>query len=353
MLRIACLAAAMAGALASPAAAQEKGGVDLFGPYQAVAGWLKTVAEGWILHPQAIFAESPDRVFIATEGVTRKADAPPTLTIFDPRLPGARQDHHVVVVNRNGEVIERWTQWYDRLRRPHKVTTNPYDPDKHIWIVDRGSHQVLKFTNDGSRLVLALGERGVPGDDDGHFNQPTDIAWFPDGTFFVSDGDMGTRVVKFDRDGRFLQAFGEKGAGPGQLGRVHSVAVDARRRVYAVDRGAERIEIFDEHGRFLDEWPNFISPSRVWVTEDQSVWVLDAGANRLAKYDLNGRMLTSFGTHGTFPGGFATPHDLSVDSEGSLYLSNGFNHTFDKYVPRKDADPKRLVGRRLGDGDPK
>src|SRR5688572_33370936 len=98
----------IAGALVSPVSSQEKGGIDLFGPYDVVPGWLKNVAEGWILHPQAIFAETPDRIFIATEGATRRADAPPTLTTFNARLPGAKKDHHLIVVNRNDEAIERW-----------------------------------------------------------------------------------------------------------------------------------------------------------------------------------------------------------------------------------------------------
>jgi DNA-binding beta-propeller fold protein YncE len=344
-----CLTFALA-ALAASTAGQEKGGLDLHGPYDVVPGWLKPVEEGWLLHPVSVFAESPDRIFIASNGVTLKATAPPGLTIFNPKVPGARLNHHLVVVNRDGVVVERWTQWYDRFGLPHKVTMNPYDPDRHVWFVDRSSQQVMKFTRDGKQLVMTLGERGVAGNDDRHFNQPTDIAWLPDGTFFVSDGDVNTRVVKFDRDGRFLRTWSDAGAGA-RLGPVHSIAVDAQRRVYVADRGKDAIEIFDENGKHLDEWPGFVSPSRVMVTRDNFVWVLDADANRVLKFDGNGRRLTYWGTAGGFPGGMATPHDFSVDSEGTLYVSNGFNHTVDKYRPRAGADPARLVGRRIGEGN--
>jgi peptidylamidoglycolate lyase len=293
-----------------------------------------------------VFAESPDRVFIGSLGITPKATAPPNLQVFDPKVPGAKVDHPLIVVNRNGEIIERWTQWYDRFGSIHKVTINPYDPEKHIWIVDRASQQVMKFTHDGKQLVMALGERGVAGQDEKHFGRPSDIAWFPDGTFFVSDGYDNRRVVKFDKDGKFLMAWGTEGPAPGQFGLVHSVTVDAKRRVYVVDRRNNRIQVFDENGKFLDQWPGFINPARLMITQDQFAWVADTLADRFVKFDLNGKLLTTFGTPGRCAGCMAAPHDFSVDSEGNLYVSNAWNYTVDKYVPKKNADRARLVGQR-------
>jgi peptidylamidoglycolate lyase len=213
---------------ASPTFAQEKGGVDIFGPYDVVANWLKPVEEGWLIHPVTVFADTPDRIFIGLTGVTPKASAPPTLTAFDPKVPGAKVHHQLYVVNRNGTVVERWSQWSALFGSLHDISTNPYDPEKHIWVVDRQSQQVLKFTHDGKKLVMSLGERGVAGNDDKHFGRPTDIAWLPDGTFFVSDGYDNKRVVKFDKNGKFLMAWGSEGKGPGQFtNQVHSIAVDA------------------------------------------------------------------------------------------------------------------------------
>lgn len=341
------LAIALLAALSATLPAQ-KGGIDLHGPYDAVAGWLKPVEEGWILHPVSVVADTPNRIFIASTGVTPKASAPPGLTTFDPKVAGATVNHQLVVVNRDGRIVERWTRWYDRFGAPHKVAINPYDRDRHVWVVDRASQQVMKFTNDGRELVMAVGERGVAGADDRHFNQPTDIAFLEDGTFFVSDGEVNTRVVKFDRAGRFVASWGDTGPAQSRLGPPHSVAVDGRGRVYVVDRGSNRVKIFDESGTYLDEWPGFVNPSRILIARDRSAWVLDGGANRAAKYDLSGSLITYFGTAGTFPGGMANPHDFSVDSEGNLYVVNGYNQTVDKYVPKKHADRFRLVGRPLG-----
>src|SRR6185295_9134202 len=118
----------------------------------------------------------------------------------------------IVVVDGNGRMRESWAQ-HDRLfaggRCPHHIRISPYDPARHVWVVDDRRQQIFKFSNDGSRVVMTLGEAGVAGADDKHFDLPTDIAWLPDGTFFVSDGYRNSRVVKFDHDGRYLMAWGE------------------------------------------------------------------------------------------------------------------------------------------------
>ena len=93
-------------------------------------------------------------------------------------------------------------------RGPHKIKMSPYDPEKHVWIIDDQLHMIYKFTYDG-KLVMSLGTKGKRGRDGGSlFDRPTDIAWLPDGTFFISDGYGGTRVAKFDKDGKFLMDWG-------------------------------------------------------------------------------------------------------------------------------------------------
>ena len=96
----------------------------------------------------------------------------------------------------------------------------------------------------------------MQGDDDKHFGRPTDIAWLPDGTFFISDGYVNTRVVKFDKNGKFLMTWGTKGTGrASSICRIRSTST-RKRRVYVADRSNSRIQIFDENGKYLDEWDN-------------------------------------------------------------------------------------------------
>ena len=66
------------------------------------------------------------------------------------------------MVDANGKLLEDWTQW-DHLfaggRGPHHIKISPYDPEKHVWVVDDMVQQIFEFTHDGKQLVLTLGER--------------------------------------------------------------------------------------------------------------------------------------------------------------------------------------------------
>ncbi|HEY7819703.1 MAG TPA: hypothetical protein VIG29_15890, partial [Vicinamibacteria bacterium] len=101
---------------------------------------------------------------------------------------------------------------------------------------------VLAQERGGQEIALTLGTKGQKGRDGGKlFDRPTDIAWLPDGTFFISDGYGGTRVAKFAKDGTFIKDWGQppkdrKNPGPNEFHTVHSIAVSDDRRLFVVDR---------------------------------------------------------------------------------------------------------------------
>ena len=64
---------------------------------------------------------------------------------------------------------------------PDNITINPYDPERHVWVVDAGSEQIFKFTNDG-KLVMTMGEFRVTGNDETHFGNPSGIAFLQTAT---------------------------------------------------------------------------------------------------------------------------------------------------------------------------
>ena len=194
---------AMLALVPSSALMQEKGGEDEFGPYEVVPNWPQQIpgTEGFTWGSTGgVFAETPDRVWIVQRGMIPL----PAGAKFGVPLPGqatgAKQKwmHCIFVVDRNGKMVQSWTQ-HDQIfaregaRGPHKIKMNPYDKEKHVWIMDDNLHQLFKFTYDG-KLVQTWGEALVRGEDQTHFGRPTDIDWLPDGTFFVSDGYTNTRV---------------------------------------------------------------------------------------------------------------------------------------------------------------
>ena len=378
--------------LAPSALVQEKGGQEEFGPYEPVEDWPRPLPDGpdGVTHAGwtwgsvgGIYAESPDRIWIAMRG---ELPLPPNARPWtpygllspsrgnatgnddgltatcEPAAPRGweRRYHHTIfVVDRNGSLVQSWPQ-LDAMfqmrcgRGPHKIKMSPYDPDKHVWIIDDQLHVIYKFTYDG-KLVMSLGTKGQRGRDGGRlFDRPTDIDWLPDGTFFISDGYGGTRVAKFDRNGRFLMDWGTpprdpKNPGPNEWNTVHSIAISKDRRLFVVDRGHRRMQVFDENGKFLDMWTTGVrsSPYFHLITTDQFLWISDGGTNRILKYDLNGRYLYGWGAPGPLSGQFAGPHQFSVDQEGNLFVAEVFNGRVQKFRPRRGADPAKVIGQEL------
>ena len=136
----------------------------------------------------SVFAENPNRIFVTADlqfappapGGGGEAAAPP------PAPP--TEQHFVWIVDGNGNLIEEWKQWNHLFKMPHAVRISPYDPEKNVWIIERENSQIFKFTNDGKKLLLTLGEKGVLKSDETHFGRPADIAFLPDGSFYVADG---------------------------------------------------------------------------------------------------------------------------------------------------------------------
>ena len=263
-----------------------------------------------------------------------------------------------------GELVEYWPQ-HDQLfdvrggRGPHKIKISPHDPEKHIWVVDDNLHQIHKFTYDGE-LVLTHGERSVSGRGPNNFSRPTDIAWLPDGTYFISDGYVGTRVAKFDANDNFIMEWGQAPAdpanpGPNEFNTVHAIAISANRLIYVSDRAHARIQVFDENGNFQFMFPTGQRgeslPYAIEILQDPTgeefLWVADGSSNRMLKYDLRGNYVYGWGTPGDDYGHFNGPHSITTDQDGNLYIAEVFAGRVQKFVPRPGADPAKIAGQQL------
>jgi sugar lactone lactonase YvrE len=162
---------------------------------------------------------------------------------------------------------------------PHGIHV---DKDGNVWVTDtvplganeppapNKSHFVVKFSPEG-KVLLQLGKPGVPGDGPDTFNQPSDVVTTPSGDIFVADGHGGNsnaRIVKFDKTGKFIKAWGKKGSAPGEFDTPHSIALDSKGRLFVADRGNNRIQIFDQDGKFLEEWKHWSRLSGLYIRGD-------------------------------------------------------------------------------------
>ena len=334
-------------------------------PYTVVEGWLKPFAPaGHAFGAQSgVFAESPDRIFIVQRGEIRLPDpVPPGFAGFVGSIGlnalEAGDDrvwrNSIFVVDGDGNMIESWTQWDDMWEGgagPHKVKINPHDPDRKVWVVDETNHQVHAFTNDGSALVMTIGDEG-PGAGETNFNRPQDVAFLEDGSIFVADYE-NARVVKFDAQGNFVTEWGTLGIERGQFNGVHAVATDSIGRIYVADRENDRIQVFNETTRSvwyhpnispIASWPGFEFPNDIYAT-GYEVWVADNQEPQLIKLDWNGNPQFAFDIGAEGEGPFRIIHQFSVDAERNLYASDTMQGRTRKLVPREGASFTELMGR--------
>ena len=259
-----------------------------------------------------------------------------------------RGEHPVAIFDADGNFL---TSWGERIfARPHGITIGP---DDAVYCTDDLDHTVRKFTPEG-KLLQTLGTSGAPSDTGatsvdyrtirqaaGPFHFPTNLALGPAGEMYVSDGYGNARIHKFAPDGQLLLTWGEPGAGPGQFHVPHGIAVDRRGVVYVADRENSRIQLFSPEGEFLSEWTEDIArPSQIFIDPTENILVAelgyragmwpgtsapsdDATGGRVSIYDIHGSLKARWGG-GQKPcaaGDFFAPHDICMDSAGTIYLS--------------------------------
>ena len=180
---------------------------------------------------------------------------------------------------------------------PHGIHA---DQEGNVWVTDFATNssgtkgqQVHKFSADGE-LLMSLGIAGQSDDDSSHFNQPTDVITAADGSIFVSDGHSGQgmtsnaaieegrqagqtgRIMKFAADGTFIKQWGQLGTAHGEFRTPHAMEIDSQGRLWVVDRGNHRLEIFDQEGNYLESRYSYSRVSGIFITDDDMVYAIDS-----------------------------------------------------------------------------
>ena len=228
----------------------------------------------------------------------------------------------------------------------HGVRVDIHD---NIWAVDEGTNMVVEFNQLG-RVLMTVGSKPeagkgwayetpkfnapVPPAQPYIFNRPTDIAWDPQGNFFVSDGYGNSRVAKYDKNGVFVKSVGEKGKAPGQLNLPHAIAADAQGNVYVADRSNSRIQIFDDDLNLKKIVDTVGSPWALCMTSGPHQYLYSSNSNpdnndsrmeavsgEIYKLELDGTVVGKFGKPGKLPGEFATVHSMDCRDENVLYTA--------------------------------
>jgi hypothetical protein len=230
------------------------------------------------------------------------------------------------------------------------------DAHDNIWTADRYSGMVIKFSPDGSRILMLLGRKpesinvtiagaagrgggrgrgnrapGQGGDQD-VFTGVSDVAFDASGNIFVADGYGGdNRVAKFTPDGVFVASFGKTGSDDASLDNPRSIAVDAAGNVYVADHGNHRVQVLSNDlkrvvrtiGGVGDPAAVCISPGAhpyLYVSNSNPMDDLDKGGE-IYRLELSGQVVGRFGTAGKAPREFASVNQLDCRQAGTLYTA--------------------------------
>jgi len=249
------------------------------------------------------------------------------------------------------------------------------DKDDNVWAIDKGSDVIVRF-NPAGRVTMVFGRKKEASDEavpwtrvypprpavDGQFRQPTDVTWDSQGGIFFSDGYINSRVAKYDKNGRWVKQWGERGDKPGEFNTPHSIATDAKDNIYVADRGNRRIQVFTPEGKFRREikidvpippgaqpwmgnrltedaaaaqngapWAICITPASK-ANPTQYLYSSDGFPGRIYKLSLEGKVLGVLGSSGRLPKEFGWIHEMACPSENTLFVAEILNWRVQKLV---------------------
>jgi 6-bladed beta-propeller len=345
--RLASLSALALVMCAGPAFAQLKAtaeNVPEIG-YESVPNFLKLPAGEYLGEAVAVATNSKGHVFVFHRSNTAR------LFEFD----------------QSGNFLREIGKGYYGFEFAHSVRVDPQD---NIWTVDEGTNMVTKFSPEG-KVLMVLGRRppAITGEtttptgpnkpaEKYIFCRPTDVGWDLQGNIFVSDGYCNNRVVKFDKDGRFLaQAGSEKaGKGPGELNLPHGLQVDHEGNVYVADRSNFRYSVFDNNLKFKTTYDNVGVGWTACISEGPHQYLFASNSNpngnmpgswaitgEIYKMELDGKIIGKFGHASKDFGGFQVVHMMDCRNPDQIVVGEIESWRVQKLLLKPEAVKKAEV----------
>jgi len=321
--------------------------------YEVDPSWPRPLPNKWVTGAvTGVCTDAQDHVFIVNRG-----------NLTENELDSGRQAPPVIEFDPQGNVANSWG---NRETLPEGLHGCFVDYQGNVWLAGSDDTFVQKYSHDGSKLLLQIGQKGVADSSDGTmqgialnsshtgFYRPSAITVDPtNGDVYVADGEgpgSNHRVAVFDRNGRFLRqwvlhrtkAEMEAGEGDEFMQVPHCVAIGNDGLVYVCDRRGDRVQVFDKMGTFQKDilvpyekrsqnGPRLGHVPRAWGTAEwlgfsadrmnRFMYIVNEDNEQVDTLDRStGKVLSTFGRAGHQVGGFTFAHTLAVDSKNNVYV---------------------------------
>ena len=233
------------------------------------------------------------------------------------------------------------------LAKPYAITAH----QGRIFVTDTVERAVKVFDVPEERYFV-IGEEGA-----GQLVKPIGLDTDRAGNLYVADASAKAIQI-YDRDGNHLKTIGGKDGGKEMFDRLASVSVTPEGdKLYVVDIGGVRSEnhrvrvyepssgkhLFDigKRGNGAGE---FNLPRDLAVGKDGRLYVVDGGNFRVQIFNADGTFRDSFGAIGRQLGNFARPKEIAVDPDGNVYVADAAFGNFQIFSP--DGELLMFVGQR-------
>ncbi len=307
---------------AAPLLAQRKATIENVPdiPYSSAANFLKLPPGEYLGESVAVATNSKGHIFVYHRSANTR------LFEFD----------------QAGNFVKEIGSGYYGFEFAHSVRV---DKDDNIWTVDEGTNMVTKFSPDG-RVLMVLGRRppavmGVQPAPPGAnvpakkyiFCRPTDVGWDPQGNIFVSDGYCNNRVVKYDKNGRFLAQSGSEkpGTALGEFNLPHGLQVDGQGNVWVADRSNFRYQVLDNNLKPIREITNLGVGWTACISSGPHQYAFLSNSNpngnlpgswaitgEIYKTELDGTVIGKFGHPGKLAPGFQVVHTMDCRNPNEI-----------------------------------
>lgn len=180
--------------------------------------------------------------------------------------------------------------------------------NRDVYVTDRNNARIVRIDRDG-RFLGAFGT-------DARLKLPRGIASNRRGEIIVADTG-NDRLVVFDRDGREQRTFGTFGWGPRQFKTPWDVTVDDENAMIVADTFNDRVQIFDNFGKLVSILKGgFGRPLAVRADSDGCIWIVDGKGKQVLRYARDNRVLERIAAP------LEEPFDVALTPEGHVYIAD-------------------------------
>jgi NHL repeat len=317
--------------------------------YEVDTSWPKPLPERWVLGGLGgVCVDAQDHVFLLNRQDVLAGD-----------LDAGSMAPPVIEIDPAGNVVHSWGDLRDLDPRLHSCH---FDKDNNMWIASSPSGMVRKYSHDGSKLLMQIGEKGALDSSDGTekgtpLNSPAARFFMPSSIFvdrangdvYIADGEGrggNHRIAVMDSTGKFLRQWQPEG-----MQTVHCMAVANDGTVYVCNREGARIQLYDKMGSFIKNinipWKPYtpvtdgkprqsggvavaldFSPDR----NQRLIFLINQNNSQIEIIEReSGKILSGFGRSGHFPGEFDQAHGIAVDSKGNVYIAENRGRRIQKF----------------------